>query len=223
MRHVNTCSTTARVAAHTVHRGRISETRQATGGTGSELRRDPCNPHARPPGGIRNPVKGRGAVGCGAGYRSRVCAVSADRSTLVHIQRLLLWRLSGDSSLPLPARLTFLTGAPGPRGRVTTGSTVHTGTALADETPGNPNRAHAGAARTRRRPRGGSTSLRTSTICCQAKTGRSAGTKAAGTGCTRAHALAPAPSCTARRGIVCTNGTTTVAASCNRRAKPAQR
>ena len=60
MRHVNTCSTTARVAAHTVHKGRISETRQATGGTGSELHRDPCNPHARPPGGIRNPVKGGG-------------------------------------------------------------------------------------------------------------------------------------------------------------------
>ena len=56
--------------------------------------------------------------------------MSADRSTLVHIQRLLLWRLSGDSSLPLPARLTFLTGAPGPRGRVTTGSTeLSTGTA----------------------------------------------------------------------------------------------
>ena len=53
MRHVNTCSTTARVAAHTVHKGRISETRQATGGIGSELHRDPCNPHARPPGGIR--------------------------------------------------------------------------------------------------------------------------------------------------------------------------
>ena len=94
MRHVNTCSTTARVAAHTVHRGRISETRQATGGTGSELHRDPCNPHARPPGGIRNPVKG-------GGVRRRLqkqglCGVSrlsADRSTLVHIQRLLLWRL----------------------------------------------------------------------------------------------------------------------------------
>ena len=170
MRHVNTCSTTARVAAHTVHRGRISETRQATGGTGSELHRDPCNPHARPPGGIRNPVKGRGAVGCGAGYRSRVCAVSADRSTLVHIQRLLLWRL-----------VTAVTGAfnifnwcPG--------ATRPRNPARRSEGPRSPtkprkprNRAPAGAARTRRRPRGGSTSLRTSTICCQAKTGRVGG------------------------------------------------
>lgn len=48
MRHVNTCSTTARVAAHTVHKGRISETRQATGGTGSELHRDYTETPATP-------------------------------------------------------------------------------------------------------------------------------------------------------------------------------
>ena len=130
----------------------------------------------------------------------------------------------GDSSLPLPARLTFLTGAPGPRGRVTRlGARRARGRR---RNPGNPETARTRAPRALDGARAaveGSTSLRTSTICCQAKTGRSAGTKAAGTGCTRAHALAPAPSCTARRGIVCTNGTTTVAASSNRRAKPAQR
>ena len=123
----------------------------------------------------------------------------------------------GDSSLPLPARLTFLTGAPGPRGRVTRlGGRPVGARRERDETP------ETQTARTRA-PRA-LDGARAAVVlpyerarsAARRKLVGSAGTKAAGTGCTRAHALAPAPSCTARRGIVCTNGTTTVAASSNR-------